>query len=168
MKKNVFWQAIVVLVLMSMLVSACAPAATPAPAAEPAKPAEPAQPAEPAKPTEPAAVVEPTKAPEPTQPAAVAPAAAPSYEIPDVQEGQFNVAFVLIGPHDDGGYSQAHFDGLTYMEKNVPNVHAAYIENVAEGADSEQVFRSLARKGFNLIFGTSFGYMDPMEAVAAD
>jgi basic membrane protein A and related proteins len=39
---------------------------------------------------------------------------------------------------------------------------------VAEGADSEQVFRSLARKGFNLIFGTSFGFMDPMEAVAAD
>jgi len=44
----------------------------------------------------------------------------------------------------------------------------AYIENVPEGADSEQVFRSLARKGFNLIFGTSFGYMDPMETVAGE
>jgi basic membrane protein A len=44
----------------------------------------------------------------------------------------------------------------------------AYIENVAEGADSEQVFRSLARKGFNFIIGTSFGYMDPMEAVATE
>ena len=46
--------------------------------------------------------------------------------------------------------------------------HVAYIENVAEGADSEQVFRSLARKGFNFIIGTSFGYMDPMEAVAKE
>jgi basic membrane protein A len=44
----------------------------------------------------------------------------------------------------------------------------AYIEIVPEGADSEQVFRSLARKGFNLIFGTSFGYMDPMETVAGE
>ena len=73
---------------------------------------------------------------------------------------------VLIGPHDDGGWSQAHYEGLLYVEKNVPNVHIAYIENVPEGADSEQVFRSLARKGFNLIFGTSFGFWDPMETVA--
>ena len=37
-----------------------------------------------------------------------------------------------------------------------------------EGADSEQVFRSLSRKGFNFIIGTSFGYMDPMETVAKE
>ena len=36
----------------------------------------------------------------------------------------------------------------------------AYVENVPEGADSEQVFRSLSRKGFNLIFGTSFGFIE--------
>ncbi len=54
------------------------------------------------------------------------------------------------------------------LQQNVPNVHTAYIENVPEGADSEQVFRSLARKGFNLIFGTSFGFMDPMEIVAGE
>jgi basic membrane protein A len=75
---------------------------------------------------------------------------------------------VLIGPHDDGGWSQAHFEGLIHVEDNVPDVHVAYIENVPEGADSEQVFRSLSRKGFDLIFGTSFGYMDPMEVVAGE
>ncbi len=106
-----------------------------------------------------------TKAP--SAPATQAPAAG-GFQIPDVQQGKFNVAFVLIGPHDDGGWSQAHYEGIQYVEKNVPNVHTAYIENVPEGADSEQVFRSLARKGFNVIFGTSFGYMDPMEAVATD
>jgi basic membrane protein A len=44
----------------------------------------------------------------------------------------------------------------------------AYVELVPEGPDSEQVFRSLARKGFNFIIGTSFGYMDPMDKVAKD
>jgi basic membrane protein A len=90
------------------------------------------------------------------------------FQIPEIQKGKFNVAAVLIGPHDDGGWSQAHYEGLVYVEQNVPNVHVAYIENVPEGADSEQVFRSLARKGFNLILGTSFGYMDPMETVAGE
>jgi basic membrane lipoprotein Med (substrate-binding protein (PBP1-ABC) superfamily) len=90
------------------------------------------------------------------------------FEIPEVQKGKFNIAMVLIGPHDDGGWSQAHYEGLLYVEKEVPNVHVAYIENVPEGADSEQVFRSLARKGFNLIIGTSFGFGDPMEAVAGE
>jgi basic membrane protein A len=90
------------------------------------------------------------------------------FEIPNVEKNKFNVAMVLIGPHDDGGWSQAHFEGLEYIAKNVDNVHVAYVENVPEGADSEQIFRSLSRKGFDLIFGTSFGYMDPMEIVAGE
>lgn len=90
------------------------------------------------------------------------------FEIPAVEEGKFNVAMVLIGPHDDGGWSQAHYEGLEYVEENVDNVHTAYIENVPEGTDSEQIFRSLSRKGFDLIFGTSFGYMDGMEVVAEE
>ncbi len=95
-----------------------------------------------------------------------APEVVGGFEIPAVEEGKFNVAMVLIGPHDDGGWSQAHFEGLEYVAENVPDVHIAYIENVPEGADSEQIIRSLSRKGFDLIFGTSFGYMDPMETVA--
>jgi basic membrane protein A len=104
----------------------------------------------------------------PQGPAATEAPASSGFQIPDVQQGKFNVAMVLIGPHDDGGWSQAHYEGLQYVEKNVENVHTAYIENVPEGADSEQVFRSLARKGFSLIFGTSFGFMDPMETVAGE
>jgi basic membrane protein A len=89
-------------------------------------------------------------------------------QIPDVEEGKFNVAMVLIGPHDDGGWSQAHYEGLQYVCENVADSHVAYIELVPEGADSEQVFRSLARKGFDFIIGTSFGYMDPMATVAEE
>ena len=97
---------------------------------------------------------QPTAAPAP--PEAVAPeatAAPPAEEpaagglqIPEVEAGKFNVAAVLIGPHDDGGWSQAHYEGLVYIEDNMTDAHVAYIENVPEGADSEQVFRSLARK----------------------
>jgi basic membrane protein A len=89
-------------------------------------------------------------------------------QIPDVEAGKFNVAMVLIGPHDDGGWSQAHYEGLQYVCQHVADSHVAYIELVPEGADSEQVFRSLARKGFNFIIGTSFGYMDPMATVAEE
>jgi basic membrane protein A len=94
--------------------------------------------------------------------------AASGTQIPEIVTGKFNVAMVLIGPHDDGGWSQAHYEGLQYLCQHVDNTHVAYIENVPEGADSEQTFRSLARKGFDFIIGTSFGYMDPMETVATD
>jgi basic membrane protein A and related proteins len=90
------------------------------------------------------------------------------FEIPTVDDEMFNVAMVLIGPHNDGGWSQAHYEGLVYVEENVANTNIAYVENVPEGADSEQIFRSLSRKGFDLIIGTSFGFMDPMEIVAEE
>jgi basic membrane protein A len=121
---------------------------------------------------EPAAEEPAAEEPAAEEPAAEEPAAEePStggFEIPAAEEGKFNIAAVLIGPHDDGGWSQAHAEGLLYVEANVPNVHIAYVENVPEGAESEQVFRSLSRKGFNLILGTSFGFMDPMEIVAGE
>src|SRR3954471_14418260 len=89
-------------------------------------------------------------------------------QVPDVVAGKFNVAMVLIGPHNDGGWSQAHYEGLQFLCQNLAGSHVAYVENVPEGADSEQVFRRLARQGFNFILGTSFGYMDPMNTVATD
>ncbi len=90
------------------------------------------------------------------------------YQIPAPIEGCYNVAFVYVGPHDDGGWTQAHDVGRLYVQQNVPGVHTAYVENVAEGADSEQVIRSLARKGFDVIFTTSFGFMDASETVAEE
>ena len=148
MRKNISRLAIIALALMLAL-SACGgakPVATEAPVTGATE-----------------APVAATEAPVATE----APASE-GFQIPEVVDGKFNVAMVLIGPHDDGGWSQAHYEGLVYIEENVPNVHTAYIENVPEGADSEQVFRSLSRKGFNLIFGTSFGFGDPMEIVAGE
>jgi basic membrane protein A and related proteins len=144
MFRTKLWGVFALLIALSMILVACAPAATPAPAPTAAPVAEPTQ-------------APPTAAPE-----------QPSLQIPDVVEGKFNVAGVLIGPHDDGGWSQAHYDGLQYLAQNVPNAHVAYVENVPEGAEAEQVIRSLARKGFDLILTTSFGYMDATGAVAEE
>lgn len=90
------------------------------------------------------------------------------FQIPAVQDGKYNVAFVYIGPHNDGGWTQAHDVGRQYVQANVADVHTAFVENVPEGADAEQVIRSLARKGFDVIFTTSFGFMDPSETVASE
>lgn len=139
MSRNKLFSAVSILVVAAMFIAACGGA--------------PATTAAPVATEAPAATTAPEEG---------------GFQIPDVEEGKFNVAMVLIGPHDDGGWSQAHYEGLLEIEKNVPDSHVAYIELVPEGADSEQVFRSLARKGFNLIFGTSFGYMDPMETVAGE
>jgi basic membrane protein A len=115
-----------------------------------------------------------TPAPTTAAPAAVdckaqtASEAVGSYQVPAPIPGCFNVAFVYVGPHDDGGYSQSHDVGRMYVQDNVKDVHTAYVENVAEGTDSEQVTRSLARKGFNVIFTTSFGFMDSTELVASE
>lgn len=89
-----------------------------------------------------------------------------SYQVPAPVKGCYNVAFVYVGPHDDGGWSQSHDVGRMYVQDTLQGVHTAYVENVAEGADAEQVTRSLARKGFDVIFTTSFGFMDATETVA--
>ncbi len=110
-------------------------------------------------PEEPMEFMEPgAETPEPNQ----------GIDIPDTEEGMFNVAFVYVGPIGDAGWTYAHNTGRVYLEETMDNVHTAYLESVLEGADAERVIRSLARKGFDAIFTTSFGYMDPTEMVAAE
>jgi basic membrane protein A and related proteins len=77
------------------------------------------------------------------------------------------VAFVYIGPPGDGGYTFEHDKGRKAMEQALGDqVKTTYVENVPETADAERVFEDLAQKGNKVIFGTSFGYMDAMVAVA--
>ncbi|MGI6250874.1 MAG: BMP family ABC transporter substrate-binding protein [Anaerolineaceae bacterium] len=121
----------------------------------------------------PAAPVEAPKPAEADKPAVdckaeTASEAVGSYQVPAPVEGCFNVAFVYVGPHDDGGWSQSHDVGRLWVQDNVKDVHTAYVETVAEGVDAEQVTRSLARKGFDVIFTTSFGFMDATEIVASE
>ncbi|GGJ10710.1 hypothetical protein GCM10010885_19930 [Alicyclobacillus cellulosilyticus] len=75
------------------------------------------------------------------------------------------VAFVYDGPANDGGWSSAQDAGRKYLVKML-GVKTTYVENVPESADSERVFEQLAQQGYNVIFGTSYGYMNYMADVA--
>jgi len=77
------------------------------------------------------------------------------------------IAFVHVGPVADKGWSWAHDQGMKYLEANM-NVETTFLESIPEGSDSQRVFEDLAAAGNELIFGTSFGYMDPMLAAAAN
>ncbi len=90
-------------------------------------------------------------------------------QIPEPDPDKFNVAFVYVGPIGDGGWTYAHNEGREFVEAELGDaVHTAYLESVPEGADAERVIRSLARNGFDAVFTTSFGYMDPTETVAME
>ena len=82
-------------------------------------------------------------------------------------EDPIKVAFVYVGPTGDAGWTKKHDDGRKQLEEELgDDVETTFLENVPEGAESEQVFDRLAREGNKVIFGTSFGYGDPMLAVA--
>jgi len=76
-------------------------------------------------------------------------------------------AFVYVGPVGDAGWTFAHDIGRKAMAALPYVKETNYIESVPEGAESTRIITSLAQKGYNLIFTTSFGYMDPTLEVAA-
>ena len=79
------------------------------------------------------------------------------------------VAFAYVGPVGDGGWTFAHDNGRKAVEKEFGDkVVTSFVEKVPESADAERVIRDMAGQGNKLIFGTTFGYMEPMLKVAAD
>ncbi|MEM9550979.1 MAG: BMP family ABC transporter substrate-binding protein [Pseudomonadota bacterium] len=77
------------------------------------------------------------------------------------------VGFVYVGPVGDGGWTYEHDQGRLAVEEAFGDaVETVYVENVAEGPDSERVMTQMALNGADLIFTTSFGYMDPTINVA--
>jgi basic membrane protein A and related proteins len=104
---------------------------------------------------------EPAPAPAPA-PVAAAPAAPAKAE-------PLKIAFAYIGPVGDGGWTFAHDNGRKALEKEFGDkIATSFVENVPESADAERVIRDMAAQGNKLIFGTTFGYMEPMLKVAAD
>jgi basic membrane protein A and related proteins len=76
--------------------------------------------------------------------------------------------FVYVGPIGDGGWTFQHHDGAMQVQAAFGDkVEIQFQENVPEGADAERVLTQMALGGCNIIFTTSFGYMDPTNAVAA-
>ncbi|MFM6986342.1 MAG: BMP family ABC transporter substrate-binding protein [Hydrogenophaga sp.] len=99
-------------------------------------------------------------------PAAAAPAAATA---PAPKAEPLKIAFAYVGPVGDGGWTFAHDRARKAVEAEFGDkVSTSFVENVPESADAERVLRDLAGQGNKLVFGTTFGYMEPMLKVAAD
>src|SRR5262245_31312435 len=101
------------LLILSLVLAACS-------TAQPAPTPAPAQPTAAAEPT-----AAPTQAPEPT--AAAEPTAAPTKA---ASSEEFVFGMVLVGPINDGGWNQAHYDAAKYVEAHVPGTKFIYIDKV--------------------------------------
>jgi len=78
------------------------------------------------------------------------------------------VGFVYVGPVGDGGWTYEHNQGRLAVEEHFGDaVETVFVESVPEGPDAERVMTQMALEGADLIFTTSFGYMDPTINVAA-
>ncbi|SBV99466.1 Purine-binding protein BAB2_0673 [uncultured delta proteobacterium] len=89
------------------------------------------------------------------------PVTAPAAEKP------VTVGFVYISPAGEVGWSHSH-DLARRALAAMPGVTAVFKENVPEGREAEQAIREMAQQGCDIIFTTSFGYMDPTLTVAKE
>jgi len=80
---------------------------------------------------------------------------------------KLKVGFVYLGPVGDFGWNFQHDVGRKKMMAALGDmVDTTYLENVPESADAERALERLARAGHQLIFATSFGYMEQTLRVA--
>ena len=102
--------------------------------------------------------------------AAAAPAASAAAAPPAPPKAEpLKIAFAYVGPVGDGGWTFAHDTARKALEKEFGDkIVTSFVENVPESADAERVLRDMASQGNKLVFGTTFGYMEPMLKVAAD
>ena len=84
-----------------------------------------------------------------------------------VAQDKTKVGFIYVGPIGDGGWTFEHDKGRLAIEEHFGDkVETVYQESVPEGADAERAITQMALQGADLIFTTSFGYMDPTVNVA--
>lgn len=127
------WRWLALLAVLSLVAAACAPATpTEAPAPEEEEMAEPTEPME--EPEEEEEMEEPTEAPEPEP---------------------FTLGMLLVGPYNDRGWSQAHYEAGLYVEENVPGSEMIYIDKVnpadRPGTTSAQLGEELLDQGADLV-----------------
>jgi basic membrane protein A len=93
--------------------------------------------------------------------AGVAAPALPGLILPARGADPLKVGFLYLGPVGDFGWTYQHdIARKAAIEHFGDKIKTTYVENVAEGPDSEKVLNDLANQGHKLIFATSFGYMN--------
>ena len=90
-------------------------------------------------------------------------------DVADKSNEATKVGFVYLTTPGDHGWTYAHEVARQDVEKHFGNkVETTFVENVPEGPDSARVIRELAKQGNEIIFTTSFGYMDHTIKVAKE
>jgi simple sugar transport system substrate-binding protein len=148
MLKKTTWLFISLIMILSVMLAACEPAATAVPTNAPVPTSVPAT----AAPTKPAATAVPTTAPVATSvPATTAPtkpAATP-----------LTLGMLYVGPSNDKGWSQAHFDAAQYVISKMPGTKLVFVDkaNTSDrpGTTGVQLAESLLAQGANVIVFTS-------------
>jgi basic membrane protein A and related proteins len=134
------WRIIGILIVAALVLAACGPATTPAATEQPTSPAAATE--QPTSP--PAATEQPTNPPATTE----APAAKP-----------FVFGILFVGPYNDRGWSQAHYEAGQYVEKNIPGAKMIYIDKVntadRPGTTPQQLAEELVAQGAQLIIFNS-------------
>lgn len=151
--RRVVARVIAMLAVLAMVAAACGDddddsAAAPATTAAPAAPAAEAPEAE-----EPMA----------EEPVEEAPAVEPAADEPCVR-----AAFLMVRDIHDSGWNEAHGNGAKYLAEQMPCAEVTILTDVIDDQTSEGVMRDLADDGYDLIFGTSFGYLEFMSRVAPE
>ncbi len=155
------WMFVSILVLITMVFSACAPAATPT--AAPVAPTAPAAPAATTAPAAPAATTAPAAPAATTAPAAPAATTAPA-----ASGAPFTFGMVLVGPYNDSGWSQATYDGGQYVVSKVANTKMVYVDNgfSHQGVTPAQLAEQLVGQGAKLIIFNSDDFKDDSNTFA--
>jgi basic membrane protein A len=135
MKSKSFYSLVAVVLTILLLLTSCAPAATPTEAPpEPTKP-----PAEP-----------PTAEPPPPEPTEAPP-----------EEACLIIGALHGGPINDAGYNQAMHESVMAIKENIPCVEIIEAENVPEEAGATSTIENMIQQGAGMIIATAFNHQYP-------
>ncbi len=82
------------------------------------------------------------------------------------EDDTLTAGFIYVGPVGDYGWTFAHDEARQMLEDEFDWLETVYVESVPEG-DAEPFIDQLVQGGAEVIFTTSFGYMDATIAAAA-
>jgi basic membrane protein A len=99
--------------------------------------------------------------------AATAAMAAGGKEAPAAKAKKIKAGFIYVGPVGDYGFSHAHDVGRKYVEKTLPWLETVYVESVPEGDAARIIDRLVVEEKCDVVFTTSFGFMDDTVAAGA-
>ena len=86
-----------------------------------------------------------------------------------IAEDAIKAGFIYVGPRGDHGWTYMHDQARLQLEDRFGDkVETTFVESVQEGPDGERIMRQMAMSGHDIIFATSFGYMEAMVKVSTE